>query len=479
MELSQLAEGLVRIERQGNEYLGIVTYIPTNTFAVTKLTTQRRDNGYIVRNEEIEEWKPGGFTEYSKRLFLYGPYVEGKTLSELLRGDADAVLPYLSRLARAMRILKEQRDVTPYVHTRGIIFLHDGGILFLPRDIMKSIRDYQSTSDRVEFRELFRHPDVPEEDEPSFALAVAAYRCLTEEYPYAAENEEDLRERMRAGRVERPMYLQPEIREEVSEVLHKALREPQTSLPSLAEWEEHFTDWLASGPYQEVSDEHRVAIQARAEAERATLDKAFRRQEYFRRNWKKLVAITLVAVLVGTIPATIIYNSVQPTATAGLPADDVVRTFYNSITTLDHEAMEGATVEGAGDAMIREVTGVFVFARMRLAVEMSEAFLDPQEWRDQGMPELPEGKNVYGVANLRIEAQRSPNPDEKVFRVRYEKWNPEQPTEQLPSGASGETKQVPRGTRITERVFLREERGNWLIYRIDRVEEEPIATPNG
>jgi hypothetical protein len=341
---------------------------------------------------------------------------------------------------------------------------------------MKSIQDYQSASDRIEFRELFRHPDVSRDKEPSFALSVAAYRCLTEEYPYAAESEEDLRERMRVGRVERPMYLKPEIKEEVSEVLHKALREPQAALPSLAEWEDHFTTWLAFGPYRELTEERRVEIQARAEAERASLDKAFRRQEYFRRNWKKLVAITLIAVLVGTIPATIIYNSVQPTATEGLPADDVVRTFYNSITTLDHEVMEEATVDGAGSGLIREVTGVFVYARMRLAVEMSEAFLNPQTWRDQGMPDLPDGKNVYGIANFTIEAQRSPDPDEEVFRVRYEKWNPEQPTEQTPSGR---TEQVPTGTRITERVFLRKERGNWLIYRIDRVNEEPIATPDG
>ncbi len=493
MEVSQLAEGLVRIDRNGTEYLGIVTYIPSNTFAVTKLTQQQRDPGFIVRDEQVERWKPGGFTEFAGRLFLYGPYLEGRTLSELLRNGADQVFPYLNRLARAMRTLQESEGgLTPYVHTRGIIFLRDGGVLFLPQDLMKSIRDFQSTTDRIEFRELFRHPDLDEEAEPRFALAVAAYRCLSEEYPYQAESEEDLRERMRTGHLERPMYLKPEIREDVSDTIYAALREPEAKLPTVEQWEEHFTNWLTSGVYQDISEDRRVEIQAKAEAERSTLDRRFRRQAYFRKNWKRLVAITLVAILVGTIPATIIYNKLQPSPTAGLPADDVVREFYTSITELDHQTMEGATVDKAAAGMIREVTGIFVFARMRMAVEMRNAFADPQEWRDQGMPELTEGRNVYGIANLRIEAQRSPNPDEEVFRVHYEKWSPDQGSMSRNSssaGSAGPSAEAqspsvevqaadPMGVEITERVFLRQERGNWVIYRIEREDQEALPKPD-
>jgi hypothetical protein len=220
---------------------------------------------------------------------------------------------------------------------------------------------------------------------------------------------------------------------------------------------------------------------------------------------------------VGTIPATIIYNNLQPAPTAGLPADEVVREFYTSITELDHQTMEGATVDDAAGGMIREVTGIFVFARMRMAVEMQNAFVDPQQWRDEGMPELTDGRNVYGIANLRIEAQRSPNPDEEVFRVHYEKWSPNQGAmSDAPGGgaaganpagdtvgdmatgntggtgtapgtgtegqAQAPTVEVqtpdPMGVEITERVFLRQERGNWVIYRIEREEEESLPGPD-
>jgi len=486
MELSQLAEGLLRIDRDGNEYLGIVTYIPTNTFAVTKLTTQQKDNGYIVRDEEIEEWRPRGFTEYSGRLLLYGPFVEGKTLSEVLKDRSAAVLSYLSRLTRAMRTLRDQRGILPYMHTRGIVFLEDGGVLFLPRNVMQSIRDYQSTSDRIEFRELFRHPDLKEEETPRFALAVAAYRAVTEEFPYQADSEEDLRERMRSSHLERPRHLRPEIREKLSNALFAALKNPAEKLPELEDWEDLFGQWIAEGVYEDITEEERVEIKARAEAERQSLDRSFRRQEYFRRNWKRLVAISLVAILVGTIPATIIYNQLQPSPTAGMEPAEVVRAFYTGISNLDHETMEGATVDGVGDRLIREVTGVFVYARMRLAVEMSEAFADPQQWRDEGMPELPAGRSVYGIANLVIQAQRSPNPEEEVFRVEYEKWSPspgestgpEQAPETGNSAGMSGPETEPQGSRITERVFLRQERGNWVIYRIDREREETLPGPD-
>jgi hypothetical protein len=36
----------------------------------------------------------------------------------------------------------------------------------------------------------------------------------------------------------------------------------------------------------------------------------------------------------------------------------------------------------------------------------------------------------------------------------------------------------PMGVEITERVFLRQERGNWVIYRIEREEEESLPGPD-
>jgi len=315
MELSQLAEGLVRIVRGEQAYLGIATYISTNRFAVTKLTGMKRSEGTIAREGEVITWHVHGFTQHNNSLYLYGDYVEGHTLSEVLQYSAEGFLPYLSRLTRALGTLADHGRPTPLIHTRGIVFLEDGGVLFLPPDLLRSMTEFQSPEDRHEFYEAYRHPDLKEEQNVSYAIGVLAYQSLTGTRPFNEDDEEELTERARSGLVTNPRYLVPEISPEVADTLKKALSDPQSALPELPQWSEIFQSWIQHGTHREISDEERQEILRYAEAERHGMERSYRRREYIRKNWRRYVGITLIAVLVGTIPATIIYRQLEPRST--------------------------------------------------------------------------------------------------------------------------------------------------------------------
>jgi hypothetical protein len=431
-----------------------------------------RSDGTIVTDDGLVPWHITGFTQHGNRLYLYGDYVEGHTLSEVLQYSADGFLPYLSRLTRALETLADRGAPTPAIHTRSIIFLDGGGVLFLPPELVEAMTGYQSHEDRYFFYQIYRHPDLTPEQNLSYALAVLAFQSLTGRTPFDETDEEQLVERMRSGLVTSPRYIVPEITEEVSARLRSSLADPEGKLPSIREWADIFQSWIQQGTHREITGEERRELIASAEAEHRGMERTYRRREHLRNNWRRYVGITLLAVLIGTIPATILYRSFEPRRTAGFEPAEVVRAYYYGMNELDHELMDDATVDGAGDTDIREVTTMFVVSRMRTAVELESSLIDAREWYAEGQPTIPEGKSVYGVANLRLEALRPPAEGEHAFRVTYEKWYPTGMSRE--SGGEG----ILVGFERVDRVYLRESRGDWVIYELQRLEDRTMERRN-
>jgi hypothetical protein len=473
MDVTRTSEGLVHIDKEDGDYLGIVTQLRSNSFAVTRLTSQRQSVGYIVRNESIEEWRAYGLTEHAGQVYIYGPYLEARTLSEILKLQSSNVLPYLSRLARALEQMEHHELPTPMMHTRAIAFLEDGGVLFLPKQVMQTITGHLTLEDQTEFYGLYNHPDLDEERNRSFALAVLLFYALTGEYPYQAESDEELRSLMRDQVVTKPVYVVPEIRPELSDWLAEILESPRTAAPSLEEWVGHFHQWIQSGTHRELSEEERIDIQAKATTNREAMEKSFRRREFFRKNWKRIALFGVIGIVLGTIPGTILYNSLQPREIAGLPPEEVVRTFYQSVNRFDHTTMQDAVVDGAGRQLIREVTNLYVMSRMRMSVELSTGFVDAQEWVDNGKPTLDSDSAVYGVANLQVSELPASGDEGRAFRAEYQKWQPR--VDRSGEQAEPETgSDAVIGYERVDRLHLREEGDSWVIYRLERVESSEI-----
>ncbi len=61
-----------------------------------------------------------------------------------------------------------------------------------------------------------------------------------------------------------------------------------------------------------------------------------------------------------------------------------------------------------------------------------------------------------------------------VFLVSYDKWTP------LPGGNETASNQPaePRydGHSVQDRVFMKKDRGDWVIFRIDRLRSDPLPT---
>lgn len=461
-----ISDGLILVERGGDEYLGVDTGIPSNSPSLRKLAGQQRQTGWLVRGGEVERWRPLGFVERDGRVHVYGPFVRGRFLTDVLDDDSIDRLAVLETVAAALGALEREGAAAFAFHTRTIVVLEGGGVLVMPPDIMQAIREHQDYAERIARMERFNHPDRKPEDNTGFAVAAAAYYVITGSYPFDSKDEEELHARVRAASPIPASYRDVTVRDEVSSRLQTELTTPDAGT-SAADWVETLREWRTAGVRTTLSDEERERREQAAAQGIERLEKRFRRSEAVRKKGRTVLIAAVIVIIVGTIPGTIIRNALAPRATAGFPPAEVVRAFYTSINSLDHMTMEDAVVDDAGKALIREVTNLFVMDRQRMGYEMESGFVDAQQWRDTGMPTLSAGKTPYGVANLQIVAMEAPE-GERRYEARYERWLPDYEQAEV-TGRAGIT-----GRRIVDIVSLRQDREDWVIYDIDRQSEEEI-----
>jgi hypothetical protein len=192
-----------------------------------------------------------------------------------------------------------------------------------------------------------------------------------------------------------------------------------------------------------------------------------------RKHWKQTVVIALAVIIAGSIPMSMLRNYLEPRRTSGMAPREVVETFLYAQNELDHDLMEDTVVDRAGQQYVREATNLFVVSRMRMSVEMSDSIVDPVVWTENGRPELEPGQWVYGVVNAELE-EISSSDESAAFRVRYERWSPEQDTQGDPDDIDLETPLGFSGSMREDIFRLRREQDDWVIFEIEPRSQSPI-----
>jgi hypothetical protein len=155
-----------------------------------------------------------------------------------------------------------------------------------------------------------------------------------------------------------------------------------------------------------------------------------------------------------------------------------VEAFYTSMNTLDHTTMQACVVGRAGWGEINEVTTLYVTSRVTQGYEGRSNVISAAEWDKAGRPPLAPPTTLYGVTGLSItEEQGEPSP---VFLVKYDRWTPGAPPD---SGPGADVAPRSEGHAVTERVLMKTDRGDWVIFRFDRLESlqlpPPVTLPAG
>jgi len=470
---------MIRIIReQGAEWLGISTGLRGKSFSISRLTSMRSSPGWIVGGPEIMEWRFQGFSTQEGEVWLYGEKVDGRPLSEVL-GDGPAVaLPLMARLLDALILLRD-RSLPPFdLATDGVLFLSDGRLLFLPPEIMAELRSMRTFAENRDTYERVAHPDWKGETGQSFAMASMLYRTITGAFPFDGSGEEEIHDRVRKQRPASPQLAVPDLKEEVGQALmscfskaiptptRKGLAVDAYAGPGLDGWKPLLAAWTRDGILRSMSADEKEEARRKAEAEAQSAAKHYGRRRFWERNWKVVAVGAAGVLLVALVAQSILANVLAPRVTKGFPPRKVVETFYQSMNTLNQEAIEDCVMEKAGKGEKNEVVNLYVISRQVMAYEGKSNIMAADEWARKGRPVLASPQSVYGtIVGTLTEEQGEPNP---VFLVEYEKWVP------LSGDSETATTQRSEGQKVKDRLLLKKDKGDWVIYMIDRLSSVPI-----
>jgi hypothetical protein len=471
-----------KLPREGTDVLAIPVGLGRNDFVLTKFADLRAIPGRLVRDGEVEEWRLTGFFKHQERLYLYGPFLKGRFLSEVIEGSWEQSLPYLIRLVDALLRLAAQELLPEYLQADAVHFPDEGGVLFLPLPVMREARNMLPVEHRLGVYESINHPDFKEPKTAlSFGVAALLYRAIRGEYPFLADSEEEVHNRARYRKLPSLELELPGLRRDLAGTVAAGLGRGSGAPPSLESWRELLESCRREGIYRQIGEEERAALQAQARKEQERLNRSYRQKVFWQRNWKTVLIVAVAVVGVGIVAGSFLKNALAPRPTHGFPPRKVVETFYESMNTLDHTLMEACVVNGAGKGTINEVMNLYVLSRVSLGYEGRSHIIPADQWVKDGKPPLSPPDTLYGVTDLQIQQLRGePEPE---FLVHYVKWFPKPSEDQAlspPAGGSGEqqggtgseaaagpAEPTYESRSMEDRVQLRQDRGDWVIFKIE------------
>jgi hypothetical protein len=195
---------------------------------------------------------------------------------------------------------------------------------------------------------------------------------------------------------------------------------------------------------------------------------------FWEKNWKIAAIVAAVVIVVGVILGSILRNGLAPRVTRGFTPQQVVEAFYKGMNSLDQTVMQACVIGKAGQGEINEVTTLYVTSRVTLGYEGKSNIVPADQWDQAGRPALVSPEVLYGVTGLKVtEEEAPPNP---VYQAAYDKWSPAQPAD---TGKMPSPDETPKseGHHVVDRLSMKKDKGDWVIYKIDRLSVDPLPAP--
>lgn len=449
-EIISTTEGAVVIENGTEKFLAINSGLKNKVFIGTDTSKLQSLPGLIIENNEIRNWKLEGITEINEITYFYGPYLEGKTFSEL-----EVTPNVLRRLTEALHMIKDKRFPVRQFSLNSVFETVDKGILFFPPNLMDFLNMQRNRKNSLEMITPWNHPKLGGDEGRSFTIAALAYKSITEELPFPGSNEEVIERLIIEKNYKSPLLFEPLLNSEICKLIDDSF----TGQGSLSLWRDLLKKWESAGVINKdlSTIEKKKIIESQAKKERKRIWKT-KVVNFFQINKTKLIITLIVLITAGAILQTPISRHFTPPITVGMSQKEVVELYYNSIKNLDTTLLDFCITSKAGKNDINEVSTVYVTSKMRTSVEGTSGLIDPELWIADGKkPQLP-GSQVWGLSDLKIK-ELSHN----TFEATYTKWQPS-----FSDDIEDTTARLPTGTEVRDILHLTIIKEAWKIDTLNR-----------
>jgi hypothetical protein len=459
---------------QGVTHLAVQVGHNARGKALTRILSAKGSPGWNLDAGAVHEWRFQSVVERDGEVFLCGPLVKGTSLEEVLSLPLARALPFVSRLVNALRRLPAGGGAWFPIESDAVLFTDAGGVLFLPPAVCAEIRDMRTFELNRESYESLNHPDLRDEERASFTIAAILYRVITGRFPFTGADAEELHEQTRKLSITAPSRAVPELAPEVSDLVMAGLGRAQRGPVDLSEWATSMEAWKSVALFIPLSAERKDRALSEMRSQETGSARSFKRRMFWEKNWKLIAVIVAIVIAVSAVFGSVLKNALAPRVTRGYAAEKVVTTFYTSMNALDHMTMQACVVGKAGKGDINATTTLYVTSKVTQGYGGRSNIVSAADWDGRGRPALVSPQALYGVTSLVVtEEQGEPSP---VFNVTYDKWTPASPPE---TEAGSQKDEMPRseGNSVAERVWMKRDNGDWVIYRIERLSQTPLPAP--
>lgn len=450
MRVEQIDDGALSCVTPDGPKLGFPTGIGTRRFSSADTVAIRNSQGIIVDPAgKMSPWSIEKFVEIDGNMVAIGPWIEGTLPFESLPTNLTA----LSKILSVVRVMKAAGYPLKGLYGRAIRWLPDGGVLVFPPKLAEWVRELSPDDKWI-------HPDRSGESAWSFSLGVLAWRILTDGDPFADEEGEARRERIRQGILPALDYLVPGIEEDAEAVIRKSLRETdENNIPNLEDWEKLIQNWSGKGIIADLTESEIEGRRIRAERRNRSMEKELNTRRWFRKSgWKLFTAIAVTAAVLAFVSAPV-RKALKLPVTAGMAPMQVAEVYYGAIDAMDSETMGDCLAKKTGRDDTRLVDTIYVTTRVRQGYEGTGEMPRASQWIADGKPELPSGIWPWGVSNLELK-----NLGRNRIEARYTLWTP-------PEGGTDAAITSWSTSRIDILSFT-EARRSWEISDIQRTTED-------
>jgi len=176
------------IVEQGAAKLAVPLGSAGRSHSLARLSGLRASPGWHVSGEAVREWRFEGFSLLPDGPCLFGAEVGGITLADALELPLERAMPLLGRLAEALGTLADRAVPFFPLQSDAVVLDDRGGVLFLPPEAMREIREVKPFAENRDTFETLNHPDLRGEALASFTLGVCVYRAAVGRFPFTANS---------------------------------------------------------------------------------------------------------------------------------------------------------------------------------------------------------------------------------------------------------------------------------------------------
>jgi len=434
-----------------------------------KLVDLKKSPGYVVRERQVGTWFFTGFGTRDGVFYLQGPYNGGINLKQVLSLPREQALAYLERLVSACETLIEHSEKPFELQLDSVYFLKDGSVLLLPADIVKKVREFNPESYRFEVFAPCNNPYLQDQrGKISFSIGCLFHYCATGSFPFPGATVEEINSRIRAFSPVSPVLARPELKPELVDFFKNFFSDQLMFNLSLPDWKQLLHKYRDEGITRGISTEEKAEILARAGSRAEKSNKRFRTHVFFERQGKTILLASLIVIAVSVLLGYYISGFFKPRLTKGFSPEQVVEAFYQGINQLNPNLVRDCVVDNAGKPESDQVNRLFVFTRQEYSLGFNK-YISATTWDKRGRPFIAVGQFVYGVTDLSITREEGlPNP---IFSSSFIKWQ----RADIPKDFK-ELVIYPEGLKITERLYLKKDGDDWVIYKRIRLKEEKLPS---